>query len=603
MVAGGSKGGVAGFMLSFVVFESDGVDARTFPPRHAHLVGPDDIPLQGEVVFQPGLVECEKSIPQTAGLAVQLNVARPGTHKAQPAAAAHITGSNGLGLLTVQTCLLPDRPEPYLLTIELARHRIMFFLNKLEDWGLFDLPTDSPVLQQFEQARIAFTEALVAQRGGMNGESEPIVNGYCPNADRLAAESLSLAINAGEGLALLNADRQIKGRLSGKAYSEAAAHLARLTPEVPPPGAPILIPGAGSVVLAGSPQIGCAISPGQFSEPLQKAVLASCDFVTMPMRWLDMEPNEGKYSFASTDRWIEWAVRQAKLPVVGGPLVDFRPQCVPEWLFIWENDYETLRDLVFEHVQSVVTRYRRTVQRWTVASGLHVNTNFKISFDQIMDLTRMCVLLVRKLQPTAKVQLEVAQPWGEYHSNNRRSIPPYLYAEAAVAAGLNIDTLGIRLQMGHAEPGFATRDMMSLSAILDKFASLEKPLAVSAIGAPSAPVTPKPFRPRAGAEAEDAYEPGYWRSPWSENVQADWMTQAIAICCSKPYVQSVCWHDLADPTPSVTAAGPVACPEMPYGGLLASGGVPKPALARLAQIRGGMKDGRSPLTLLQPVSR
>lgn len=571
-------------MLSFVVFDSDGVDTRHFPPRHAHLVGPDEIPVQGDISFEPGLVECEKTVQQTAGLAVQFQVGKPEGAGIPPSA-------NGLGLLTVQTCLLPDREEPYLLTIELVRHRIMFFLNKLEDWGLFDLPADNPAMQQFERARAGFTEALVAQRGDSNGPDAPRM-GFSQGADKLAGNALALAINAGEGLALINADRQIKLRLSGKGYTDAAAHLARLTPETPPPGAPILVPGAGEVVLSGPPQIGCAISPAQFGDPLHKAVMATCDFVTMPMRWVDMEPNEGKYSFQSTDRWIEWAVRSARLPVVGGPLIDFRPQCVPEWLFIWENDYETLRDLVFEHVQAVVTRYRRTITKWTVASGLHVNTNFKISFEQIMDLTRMCVLLTKKLHPAAKIQLEIAQPWGEYHASNRRSIPPYLYAEAAVTAGLSIDAIGLRLQMGHAEPGYATRDMMALSAVLDKFAQLEKPIVVSAIGAPSAPITPTPFRPRAGAEAEDPYEPGFWRTPWSEQVQAEWMTQALSICCSKPYVQSVCWQELADAPPNITGA------EMPHGGLVNPGGAPKPALVRLAQIRAAIKEGKSPLVLM-----
>lgn len=575
-------------LLSFVVFDADGVDTAHFPPRHAYLIGPDEVPMQGDISMEPGLVECEKTIQQTAGLAVQFQVGKPEGPGVPPT-------PNGLGLLTLSTCLLPDRAEPYLLTIEIARNRIMFFLNKLEDWGLFELPSDNPVMQQFEHARAQFTQALVAQRGtaadpGPAGEESPRL-GFSHEADKIATNALSLAINAGEGLTLINADRQLKHRLSGRAYAEAVQHLGRLTPEVPPTGHPILIPGAGQVVLHGPPLIGCAVSPGLFGEPLQKAVLATCDFVTMPMRWKDLEPNEGKYNFATTDRWIEWAVRTAKLPVVGGPLIDFRPQAVPEWLFIWENDYETLRDLVFEHVQAVVTRYRRTVTRWTVASGLHVNTNFKISFEQIMDLTRMCVLLTKKLHPTAKIQLEVAQPWGEYHANNRRSIPPYLYAEAAVAAGLSIDAIALRVQMGHAEPGFATRDMMALSALLDKFAGLEKPITVSAIGAPSAPITPLPFRPRAGAEAEDAYEPGFWRQPWSEQAQTDWLTQAVSICCSKPYVHSVCWHELADAPPSA------AIPEMPHAGLLHSNGAHKPSLVRLAQLRNAIKDGKSPLSL------
>jgi len=563
-------------MLSFVVFDADGLSATDFPPRHAYLVGPDDIPVQGDVVFEQGRIVCTKGVPQSVGLALQMVV---------PLA----SGEGSLGLLNVQTCLLPDRPEPYLLTIELARHRIMFLLNKLEDWGLLDLPADHPVMARFEDARRVFTQALVSQRGTREG--------YCPEADRKAVQAMALAAEAGEQAALLKAQTQISERLSGRAYAEAVAHHKRITPEAPAPGSPIVLPGAEGVVLHGPPTIGCAISPGASSEGLQRAAGSSCDFVTMPMRWIDMEPVEGKYAFAGTDRWIEWAVRTAKIPVHAGPLIEFRPQAVPDWLYIWENDYETLRDLVMEHVEALVTRYRRTIQRWTVASGLHVNTNFKISFEQVMDLTRICVLLVRKLHPAGKIQLEIAQPWGEYHATNRRSIPPFLYAEALVQSGLGVDTLGLRVQMGHAEPGLGTRDLMALSAMLDRYASLQKPLAVTALGVPSGPITPKPYATRVGSAGEDAYEPGWWRRAWSDGQQADWMTRAMTIICSKPYVQSVCWQEFSDPLAPPGRAAPEA-QEMPLGGLIASNGQPKAALQRLGQIRQCMAEGRSPLSLL-----
>lgn len=569
-------------MLSFVVFDADGVDPGLFPPRHMHLVGPDDIPMQGEVTPREGQIDCAKEVPHSVGLALQVAVPDPHADAGE--------GSGQLGLLTVQTCLLPDREHPYLLTIELARRQIMLLLNKLEDWQLLDLPADHPVMRSFEDARHTFTDALVAQKGDRQG--------YSPRADHKAAQAMALAMSAGEQAALVQADRQVKARMSGKAYAEALEHLKRLTPEVPPPGSAITLPGASEVVLPGVPAIGCAISPGPATEALQRAVQQTCDFVTMPMRWVDMEPVEGKLAFAATDRWIEWAVRTGKLPVHAGPLIDFRPQCVPDWLYIWENDYETLRDLVMEHVEALVTRYRRTVQRWTVASGLHVNTNFKISFEQIMDLTRICVLLVRKLHPTGKVQLEIAQPWGEYHSTNRRSIPPYLYAEAVVQSGLSVDAIALRLQMGHAEPGLSTRDLMSLSALIDRYAALQKPLVISSLGVPSAPIAPRPYRTRAGSSGEDAYEPGHWRTPWNEQTQADWMTQALTIICGKPCVQSVCWQDFLDPPAPQGRPAPEA-PEMPFGGLVSGTGQPKPALQRLAQVRQCLREGRSPLTLLK----
>lgn len=573
-------------MLSFVVFDADGIDSRHFPPRRAYLHGSDEMPLQADVVLRPGLVSSQHGGMHSKALVVQLSL--DGAGQASGSASGLASGvASGLGVLTLPTCLLPDRAQPYLLAIELARHRIMLFLNKLEDWQLSELPPSHPTMAKFEAARQVFTSALIAQRGT---ESDAR-SGYSEKAATLATQSLAEGIQAGEQLALVQADLQIKERASGHAYLVAVAHYKKLTQDSPIPAAPVLIAGAGTgTVLPGVAMIGCSVSPGQLSEPLQQAVASSCDFVTMPMRWQDMEPKEGKYNFTNTDRWIEWAIRVAKIPVFAGPLVDFRAPCVPDWLYIWENDYETLRDLVIEHVQSIVTRYRRTIQRWTVASGLNVNTNFKLPIEQVMDLTRVAVMVVKKLHPQAKVQVEIAQPWGEYHATNRRSIPPLIYAEAMVQMGLPIDAIGLRLQMGHAQPGLATRDLLSLSALLDRYAHFEKPISVTAIGAPSALITPTPYQPREGSAAEDPYEPGYWRSAWSESQQAAWLSQAMAICASKPFVHSVCWQDLADP-----ASGPA--PEMPFGGLVSANGQPKLALQSLAQLRQVVKVGKSPFVV------
>jgi hypothetical protein len=171
-------------MLSFVVFDSDGVDARHFPPRHAYVTAQHEVPTQGQVQLSPGRVSCEKaSASNTAGLAVQIEVQRP----LLPDALAKLLPTPHtpvIGLLMLQTTLLPDRARPYLLAIELARHQIMLLLNKLEDWQLTELPPEHPVLQQFELARDNFTAALVAQNKKQDGAADALHAGYHPEADR-----------------------------------------------------------------------------------------------------------------------------------------------------------------------------------------------------------------------------------------------------------------------------------------------------------------------------------------------------------------------------------------------------------------------------------
>ena len=229
-------------MLSFAVFDESG-PAKSWPARLAHLQGAGDLPLQGTVTFSNGRLLCEKTTPETAQLVVQVHVDRPSLANSKPP----LLTDTGLGVLSLKTCLLPDRDQPYLLNLELARHQIMEFLNKLEDWNLVDLPLDNPVLQEFELARRSFTAALVAQRHeddtlASNPTTNPASNtpptakphghwDFSPQADRMARASLAQALDAGEKLAVLAAERQMPQRLSGEVYNKAVATMTSLTGE------------------------------------------------------------------------------------------------------------------------------------------------------------------------------------------------------------------------------------------------------------------------------------------------------------------------------------------------------------------------------------
>ncbi|MCC6321994.1 MAG: endo-1,4-beta-xylanase [Phycisphaerales bacterium] len=554
-----------------------------WPLRHAHMFGADDVPVQSDIRVAEvrkgrggvSLIRCEKRSGESAGLSLQFPVTIEG-------------GSVG-SVVILQTCLLPERERPYLLSLELARHRLMLVLNKLEDWAMFDLPANDPAMQMFEQARRAFTEALVAHAEGGGGGGRNAGAGevpYTAEADRLARRALALAVTAGEMLTQAQARAQFAKRMSGELASAAARIAAppnAITNHEAAESRSALL-GTVGVILPTPPQIGVSINPEVFGPAMQKAVALCADFVCMPMRWVDMEPTEGKYLFGKTDRWIEWAVRQARLPIVGGPIVDFRKGCVPEWLYIWEHDYETLRELVYEHVKNLVTRYRRTVGTWTVVSGLHVASNFALSFEQVMDLTRLVVMVVRKLQPGAKVQVQIDQPWGEYFADSTRAVPPLMYAEMVGQAGVNPDLFALRVEMGQPEQGRGTRDLMAFSAMLDRFAALEKPLSIAAISAPSRPADADSM----GLDAQ--MDPGYWRAPWSPQTQVEWMTAFLGVAASKPYVHSVCWHELYEPAKPAPA-------DSKFDGLVDASGHSKPSLWRLAEIRQAMRNRQSPLGL------
>ena len=614
-------------MLSFLLLKH-GVAAGDSPLGHAHLAGPEGLPVTAEITFESGLIRCEKPNTEAAALSVQIDLG-PETLRAIGGAAelrrdprrwsadgqppsgpaddprAHDEAllpadPAPLGTLTLQTCLLPERDRPYLLALELARHRIMLFYNKLEEWTLFDLPADHPAVRAFEAARAWFSHALVAGRADTH-------HGYRDDTHRAALRALWMGIEASERLALTEARTSFAPRAAGRMYTAAM----EASPMGPVGGrrqpAAILTPERTGVVLADKPYLGVTVSPNAFGQATQRTAADTAEFIQVPTRWVELEPVEGSYNFKRTDQWIEWAVRRAKRAVSAGPVIDFRPRCVPDWLFIWENDYDTLRDLVREHVKAVVTRYRKTVPRWIIASGLHVNDYFRLSFDQMMDLTKEAVALVRKLHPAARCLVELTHPWGEYYTHNRKSVPPILYAEMLAQAGIQLDGFGLRVQMGQHRGGQSLRDLMAFSDMLDRYAALEKPISVTAFGCPSAPAdnartpTPDPAhdhdtppsdtagshdqhdRPRPAAAPQTG-----WRGPWSPARQADWLSAYAAVALAKPYVQSVTWHELID------GDSPI---EMPRGGLLASDGTAKPAAERMARLKRALADASEPAGL------
>lgn len=556
-------------MHTFAVYDMPDRPALAAAVDGAWMFGAEDLPVAARVWAETGRILADRPGPESAGLCLLVNLDPTPTPEGRLASP---------GRLFLKTCLLPPRERPYLLSLELARHALMLLLNKLEEWDLFELPEREPVMRQVAQAQRDFTDALIAHRAQ---DREP-------HADLAARRALALVLDAAEQLTLIHADRLAADRLSGRAHAAAVSLYARHAGEPPPPSAPVVPAQGAGVSLPYPPLIGCTVPLARQDAEAQQALASVADFVSVPLPWAHMEPTEGKLVWTATDKWIEWAVRSAKLPVVAGPIIDLRPGAMPEWLAIWENDYDTLRDLVVEHIQAVVTRYRRAVARWTVVSGLNTGTALRLSAEHALDLTRIAVMAAKRLHPAAQLQVEITHPWGQYHANNRKTLPPLAYAELLVQSGLPIDAMGLRLQMGHA--GHGVRDLMSLAALIDRFSAFDRPLAITTLGAPAAPAPPAPAQPADEADAEA----GYWRAPWSPATQAHWLNAVGALILARPCVHSLCWQRLADePDPA----------SQPSGGLLPASGPARPALAALAALRKAVRDKRAPADLLNQLNQ
>ncbi len=476
-------------MLRFQVFR-DGQAPTELDLGSAYLVGSDSVPIRGELAYVDGEIRCRK---------------RP----AGPAALALMWEVRGFGSVMLETVRLPERSQPYVLNVELARNRMMKLLQKREDWGLLDIPEAQGVNQKFNEARDLLVEA-------MENLENPAL------AAKSADKCLTIAVPASEQTALVHAELLLQRRIATRAFPKNV--------------------------------FGCAAAPERSDDAYRRKVVAAGEFVYLPMTWKFLEPQEQTFNAAPMDNWVEY-LRQSKLPIVAGPLVHFSEAAIPDWLYIWEHDYETVRGLLYEHIERVVQRYGANIVLWNVLSGLHVNSHFSFTFDQLMDLTRMAITLVKKLIPTAQTMIEITQPWGEYYAKNQRSIPPMIYAEMAVQSGIPFDIFGVQLCFGTPRDGGWQRDLFQISAMLDRFSALGKPVVISRMGVPS-------------VQSEKNAVAGLWRKPWNDHLQSKWLEALSNIVLSKPFVEAMTWADVVD---SETGS-------VPGGGLLTADLTAKPAM-------------------------
>ncbi len=476
-------------MLRFQVFRNSEAPAE-LDLSFAYLVGSDSVPIRGELAYVDGEIRCRK---------------RP----AGPAALSLMWEIHNFGAIMLETVRLPERGQPYVLNVELARNRMMRWLQKREDWGLLDIAEAQTVNQKFNEARDLLIEALE------NLENPPL-------AAKFADKCLAIAVPASEQTASVHAELLLHRRISTRSFPKNV--------------------------------FGCAAAPERADDPYRRKLVAAGEFIYLPMTWKFLEPQEQTFNATPMDNWVEY-LRQSKLPMAAGPLVHFTESAIPDWLYIWEHDYETVRGLLYEHIERVVRRYGPHVALWNVLSGLHVNSHFSFTFDQLMDLTRMAITLVKKLMPNARTMIEITQPWGEYYAKNQRSIPPMIYAEMAVQSGIPFDIFGLQLCFGAPRDGGWQRDLFQISSALDRFAPMGKPVVISRMTIPSV-TTEK----NAGA--------GTWRKPWNDPLQSKWLEAMVNIILSKPFVEAISWGDIVDSDSAST----------PGSGLLTTELAAKPAM-------------------------
>ena len=458
----------------------DGQLFNEFSLEGAYIFGPDRTPLRSS-----GNLDCKQGVIDWDSASIDA------------AGMALMWPVHGAGNLLLSTTRLRNRTEPYNLNLELARARLMQITIKREDWAFFD--DQKNLAHKVQEAMDLFVEAIKLS-------SDPA------KASVIADECLSKAVLVSEKLAQKYAESFLAARKKKNNF--------------------------------GRYTLGCNVQPGSIHDVKYcKRLFDMFGFATIPVSWAKIEQRKGEFDFSSLDKCVE-VLASRKMYLSAGPLLRFSQDHIPAWLMEFQNDFSAIQDAAYNFVFTVVKRYAKQIHSWRIISGINAYNLFEFNLEQSLEITRTAAIASRTASANSKKVIDIVMPWGEYYAENQSTIPPLVYVDMVVQSGVAFDAIGVQLNFGAARHGYHLRDMMQISARLDCFAAIPKPLFITSLSVPS---------------DADSQAAGYWKEPWSEDSQAKCMEMLYKIALGKPFVSNVTYAELADdPANVIKSSGLIA---------------------------------------------
>jgi len=428
----------------------------------------------------------------------------------------------GHGEVVLCTGTLMERARPYQLLVELARGKVNQVRNQIADWQAMGLVLSAKVDAALRKALGQLSRAVTSQ-----------------NDVAKAAEQAQKAIVSAMDVADLLVGTYVEQAMTVRRRQSSKLRL-----------------------LLGS-NLG--------NEPIDPSIVGwyvkAFNAALVPFSWRAVEAVEGAHQWAASDRQLAWC-RDHDLTVCGGPLVRPDREGLPDWLYLWEGDFNNIQSFISDYVESVVTRFRGQVDVWQCAARVNVNDALSLTEEQRLRLAVRGIEITHDIDPNAPLIVRIDQPWAEYMSRTAPDLSPLHFADALVRAGLHLSGIGLEINMGYEPGGSFFRDRLELSRLLDLWSYLGLPLQVI-LTVPSGEQIAPSQRGRPVPMA------GTFPGGWSPENQAAWLRHYLPVIFAKPAVEAIFWNQLRDTE---------GC-EFPFGGLVDASGAVKPVLPAISALR------------------
>jgi hypothetical protein len=424
------------------------------------------------------------------------------------------------GQLMGSSATLIEQSDPYYFAIELARGKVHQLRCQAAEWQSGGMIVPDSMADQIRTASVGFAKAVT---------EEPAA------ACKRAQEVLNLGYQAAEQLVQLYVSQMFEARHQRQPKLEST--------------------------------LSCCLPGAALPKAQADALAKTFNHLCLAFTWGEVEPAESTYNWKPYESLLSWAQAQ-KLALSAGPLIDFSPARLPDWLWLWERDLSSLASFMCDYVETTVKRYSKHIPYWQLCSASNSSNVLGLGEDELLWLTAKLIEAARQVDSKLEISVGIAQPWGEYMAVEDRTHSPFIFADTLVRSGLNLAALDVELVMGIAPRGSYSRDLLETSRLLDLYSLLGVPLRVT-LGYPWAD------GPDAKADPDLKIAAGHWHGPPSAATQAEWAASTAGLALCKPSVRSVQWTHWSDAERH----------QFPHTGLCTAQGTGKPALTRLRELR------------------
>ena len=479
---------------------------RFVPPRgerisqhdwaNAYVAGMEGIPWAANCTHTHDLLSIVREVDESGSLFIPYHV-------------------EGIGELVLSTASLMERPQPYFLLLELARGTVNRLRNQAVEWEMAGLKLAAELRAKIRHAASLFSRAAMLR------EADP------QQCEELASEAIHAASLAIDSL--------------GTEYSrQALVFRHQQTKRL-------------ATLLA------CDLGMGEpYEGEAAEAFCRTFNSASISINWRQLEPDAGRYDWTLLDKQVAWCEERSLRAISLGPIFQPTRELLPDWIYLWEDDFDQLQSCISQFLQQVVIRYRGRVLLWHCAAGLNLPGALSINEEQRLRLSVRCVEAVRQADAQTPVVISFTQPWAEYMATATMDLSPLHFADALVRADLGLAGLGLQLEFGCPD-GPPPRDALEISQLVERWAMLGLPLMITT-SLPSGPA-------RDGRQPATQFD--------TPDKQREFVERLIPLLLAKQAVHGVIWGQLDDRQDHQPLAR----------GIFDQQGAPKPALEAIAQLR------------------